>query len=140
MKNFDDMKSLESTFECDRYNGRYVPDFSSELRENATFLTSLSWNFLYDQPELLRAMNTPFLNQLLAYTNPVVQGNNTNGLKWVMFSAHDTNVHLVSAALNFTSIDCLLNQRFPDRFPNVDTYYNCETYPRFTASLIFELH
>lgn len=56
------MHSLESTFECDRFNGRYVPDFSLALRENATWLTTLSWNFMYDQPELLRAMNTPFLN------------------------------------------------------------------------------
>ncbi|KAL4428941.1 hypothetical protein ABPG74_011137 [Tetrahymena malaccensis] len=140
VKNFDDMHSLESTFECDRYNARYVPYFSFDLRENATFLTSLSWNFQFGQPELLRALNTPFLNQLLAYLNPVVQGKNKNGLKWVMFSAHDTNVHLISAALNFTSIDCLLNQRFPDQFKPTTPYYNCEQYPHFTASLLFELH
>lgn len=56
-----------------------------------------------------------------------------------MMSAHDSNVHLASAALNFTSIECLLAQRFPE-YEYETTYFNCEDYPQFASSLIFELH
>jgi len=134
------MGSLESNLQCDRYNGRYVPSFSEEALRNATLLDSLSWNFRYGEPSLLRALNTPFISQLLAYIQPAASSTYNNPLKWVMLSAHDTNVHLVSAALNITSSDCLLAERFPEHFPNVPEFFNCEQYPRFTSSLIFELH
>ncbi|EAR84653.1 histidine acid phosphatase family protein (macronuclear) [Tetrahymena thermophila SB210] len=138
--NFDDMEDVDDTLQCNRYNAKWVPQISQELKANATYLSSLAWNFWYNQPELLRALNTPFLNQLMDYLNPVVQGKNVNGLKWVMFSAHDTNVQLISAALNLTSIDCLLHKRFPDKFKPSTPYYNCEFAPEFASSLIFELY
>ncbi|EWS71522.1 histidine acid phosphatase family protein (macronuclear) [Tetrahymena thermophila SB210] len=140
VKNFDNQHYLESVFECDRANGRYVPDFTQELKDNSTYLTSLSWNFLFNQPDLLRALNQPFFSSFLEYTDPVVKNNNTSGLKWVMFSAHDTNIQLISAALNFTSIDCLLALRFEEYRKKDQVFYNCEYYPHFTSNIIFELH
>ncbi|KAL4428942.1 hypothetical protein ABPG74_011138 [Tetrahymena malaccensis] len=140
VKNFNNQHSLESVFECDRANGRYVPDFTQELKDNSTYLTSLSWNFLFNQPELLRGLNQPFFSSFFDYTDPIVKKNNTEGLKWVMFSAHDTNVQLISAALNFTSIDCLLALRFEEYRKKDQAFYNCEYYPHFTSNIIFELH
>ena len=42
--------------------------------------------------------------------NPVVNKQNKNDLKWVMFSAHDDNIHMISAALNITSIECHMHE------------------------------
>ncbi len=60
-------------------------------------------------------MNSPLLNKIFEYMNPVVSRNSTNGLKWVMFSAHDTNIHLLSAAFNFTNIECIMNERYGEK-------------------------
>ena len=45
VKSVDDAHSVESVFQCDLYNDRYVPTLTPEVASNTSYLTSISWNF-----------------------------------------------------------------------------------------------
>jgi hypothetical protein len=53
-----------------------------------------------------------------------------------MYSAHDTTVGNMLAALNLTNVDCIYNAFLKNVNQNTDTCIN--QYPLYTANLIFE--
>ena len=55
-----------------------------------------------------------------------------------MYSAHDTTVGNMIAALNLTNVDCIYDAFVNNQDTNTDT---CITqYPHYTSNLIFELY
>ena len=61
---------------------------------------------------------TPYFNELLAYfNNTLTAPADTPYFKWIMLSAHDTTIAMVSQGMNFTSWECMakyLNGTLPD--------------------------
>ena len=58
-------------------------------------------------------------------------------LKWVMYSTHDTNIANLQIALNFNSMQCLLDTYI---YEITNKYFQCVLRPEFASSIIFELH
>ena len=60
-------------------------------------------------------------------------------VQWVIYSAHDTTVGNMLAAMNMTNVDCIF-----EAFLKGDDNYHNDTcviqYPGYTASIIFEVY
>ncbi|KAL4498398.1 hypothetical protein ABPG72_013204 [Tetrahymena utriculariae] len=56
---------------------------------------------LYKTPQQKKTSVTPFFNELLNYFNNYI--NDKEYYKWIMLSAHDTTIAMISQGMNFTS-------------------------------------
>ena len=60
-------------------------------------------------------------------------------IQWVIYSAHDTTVGNMLAAMNMTNVDCIF-----EAFTQGNDSYNSDKcviqYPGYTASIIFEVY
>lgn len=78
---------------------------------------------------------TPYFNELLAYFNNAL---NTPGyFKWIMLSAHDTTIAMVSQGMNFTSWECQEAYGNGTLASGAPCLY---TYPGFASNIIYELY
>lgn len=90
---------------------------------------------LFKTEQQKRTSVTPYFNELLAYFNNAL--NNTSYFKWIMLSAHDTTIAMVSQGMNFTSWECM------EAFSNgtLPAGATClYTYPGFASNIIYELY
>ena len=107
--------------------------FTSEVLRNMTFILNYLCYRTREGHALLRAMSSNLFNLVFRHLDAVVGGDER--LKWLMLSAHDTNLINVLPILGLTNSQCL-EQRFRGK-PEHD---NCEPYPLFASNLIVELH
>lgn len=130
------------TKNCQEYlNLPYLPVFEnsvhkkyfSKLGLNLEFLEVISmYTDLFAQPDQIRAVSTLYLQQTLENLKGKVNGTYTP--RMVIYSAHDTTVGMVLAALNMTNLKCIANYYLN----NIVAEDTCvEKFPPFTANIIF---
>ncbi|EGR29698.1 hypothetical protein IMG5_150410, partial [Ichthyophthirius multifiliis] len=124
-------------FIANLYNARRIPDqLTREELENIKFVDSFSWFFGDFGTELgTKLLVTPFLKHLVDNFENKINGKYSN-LKMMMFSAHDSNLSMNMRAFNFSSYQCLLQQKFGGNRQSI----NCELRPEFASSILWELH
>lgn len=80
-------------------------------------------------------MSTNLFDRVGSLLNDKVNGK-TPKLKWTAISAHDTFVATLSAALNITSWECILDTYRQDKLAD-----DCEyDFPAFSSNILLELH
>ncbi|EAS02779.2 histidine phosphatase family (branch 2) protein (macronuclear) [Tetrahymena thermophila SB210] len=89
---------------------------------------------LYKTPQQKKTSVTPFFTELLNYFNNYI--NNQQYYKWIMLSAHDTTIAMISQGMNFTSWECLEQVKLQQNVSKNCIY----TYPGFSSNIIFELY
>jgi hypothetical protein len=87
-----------------------------------------------DCKEYRKIVNSNLLGTWIKYLDTAIATDSTP-LKWLMLSAHDTNLGYVLPILNITNTECLYNAFLNKSQSGV----NCQPAPPFTASLILEL-
>jgi hypothetical protein len=88
---------------------------------------------LYSNQQQIRATATGFLNETVKNMIQIMKNQST--VQWNLYSAHDTTVGNILAALNMTNLECIYKAFLDGKTSNTDT---CVTmYPHFTANLIF---
>lgn len=63
---------------------------------------------------------------------------NLHSPQWIIYSAHDTTVSNMLAAMNMTNVECIYEAFLKNLTENTDTCIS--KYPLFTANIIFELY
>lgn len=81
----------------------------------------------------INATATPFLNQTIQNMRNIVRDKNRERL--IIYSAHDTTVGNILAALRLTSAQCVWDHYVKGYAENC-----VSDYPIYTANIIFELH
>ena len=84
-----------------------------------------------------RVLAAPMLSQLQSYIEGTRK--NTNPIKFVFWSAHETAMAVALAALNISNPECLVANWRSDRANQPIPYPGC-IYPEFSSSLIFEYY
>lgn len=88
---------------------------------------------LFYQEVQINATITPFLNQTLNNMRNILK--NPDKERLIIYSAHDTTVANVLAALRLTSAECIWNS-----YKNSSSNYSCiKDYPEYSSNVIFEL-
>lgn len=91
---------------------------------------------LYANPKQIRATATGFFNQTVLNMKSILS--NSEAVQWNIYSAHDTTVGNMLAALNLASVDCIYDAFLKNSTANSDTCVS--QYPIYTSNLIFELY
>ena len=60
---------------------------------------------LFSNPKQIKATATGFFNQTVNNMKSIIK--DIRGVQWNIYSAHDTTVGNMLAALNLTNIDCI---------------------------------
>ncbi|KAL4470723.1 hypothetical protein ABPG72_016728 [Tetrahymena utriculariae] len=128
----DDAYSLTDVIYCDTNNGRYVPPIPSDVEANLTFI----YNFFsfYEGQNEVKVATQPYFEEVFGYFDQIIAGNSS--LKWISHSGHDTNIGPILLALNFSSIECQLNQFYNQG----QQFLNCADGPHFASHILFEVH
>lgn len=80
-----------------------MPDgLTNELWNNITFLDSLNWFTGFGSRLGSRIMNTPIFKEIVTMFDNKISNSGKLPLKWLMLSAHDSNVAMVMTGMNFT--------------------------------------
>lgn len=89
---------------------------------------------LFYREEQIRAVATNYMRQTLENIQRRIDG--STGVRLVIYSAHDTTIGMVLAALNMSNVPCI-NDHYLKGIENSDTCVY--KYPRYTANILFEL-
>ena len=88
---------------------------------------------LYSTPKQISATSTGFFNETVHNMRKKIA--DKDEVSWNIYSAHDTTVGNMLAALNLTNVDCIYEAYLKKTTQDTDT---CVTnYPAFTANIIF---
>lgn len=90
---------------------------------------------LYSNQKQIRATATGFFNQSVRNIKKIIS--NKEEVQWNIYSAHDTTVGNMLAALNLTNVECIYSAFLEKRTNNSDTCVS--QYPKYTSNLIFEV-
>ena len=134
-------------YECATYMGRnstIISTFKNEtyIRALCIFIHNPDYVYtvqmyisLYSDQKQIRATATGFFNETIHNIKKRIM--NKDEVRWNMYSAHDTTVGNMLAALNLTNPECIYNAFLAKNDSNTDT---CVTqYPKYTSNLIFEI-
>lgn len=92
--------------------------------------------FYYKYNLTLKLANTNVMRKLITQLDGIYFNNSTNpSLKWVMLSAHDTNLLVHMPFLNLSSSDC----QFERYFNGSTSALNCNNYTTFASNIIIEM-
>lgn len=92
-------------------------------------------NLFYNHNQLqIRTTSSGFFEATLANIDRAIK---KRDVQWVIYSAHDTTMGNMLAAMNLTSVDCIYEAYLKGEAVNNDTCIS--QYPGYTASLIFEV-
>lgn len=129
------LSTLNSDLECDRYLGRPLPaDFNSDDEKNLKHLDSWYKQFTFVR-DLAKAVNKDRLNKIINMFDSRLKNPNQT-LKWTFLSGHDLDMVPLYNDLNLSTSKCI-EELYRKGQTNA---LNCEQYPAFAASLIFELY
>lgn len=105
--------------------------------KNLTFLNDYMCYFNLRYNVTLGLLNTIDIKMLVDQLDGIYYNTTTTpNLKWMMLSAHDTNLATHMPVFNLTSADCIYDLFFKGRTDAL----NCNPYPPFAANLILEMH
>jgi len=90
---------------------------------------------LYANPKQISATSTGFFNETVNNIKKIIS--NKEATQWNIYSAHDTTVGNMLAALNLTNVECIYQAYLNNSNKNSDTCVS--TYPLYTSNLIFEV-
>lgn len=88
---------------------------------------------LYSNAKQIRATATGFFNQTIHNIQNIIL--NKEAVQWNIYSAHDTTVGNMLAALNLTNVECIYEAFLKNSSVNSDTCIS--DYPKYTSNLIF---
>jgi hypothetical protein len=108
------------------------PNLTQEVWNNVTWFDTFSWYFNYSNLEERKLIPTPLFNFWIDNLDNIVGNKYNYPTKWVMLSAHDSNVAQVASSLNFSSYQC----QFDLWFKGSTTALNCVYRPYYAASII----
>lgn len=91
---------------------------------------------LFYTKQQIRTTATPFFNATVNNIRNIID--NPDGVQWVIYSAHDTTVGNMLAALNFTNPECIYEAFKKNLTTNTDTCII--KYPIYASTLHFELN
>ncbi|KRX10564.1 hypothetical protein PPERSA_05384 [Pseudocohnilembus persalinus] len=135
---FDNIEDVWDILVADLNNARPLPlGMNANIWQNLTELDTFYWFFQQNGSfEAAQLQNTDLFQQWRTNLQLAKDGK-TNGLKWAMYSAHDSNVAGAMAGLNLTSWECLIDEWWYNKY---NDQINCNQRPYFAASIIMELH
>lgn len=129
------LSSLNSDLECDRYLGRPLPsDFTAEDEKNLKHIDSWYKQLTFVK-DLAKAVNKNRLVKIINMFDSRLKSPNQT-LKWTFLSGHDLDIVPLFNDLNLSSSQCI-----EELYRKGQTKaLNCEQFPEFASSLIFELY
>lgn len=129
------LSTLNSDLECDRYLGRPLPsEFTEEDNKNLKHIDSWYKQLTFVK-DLAKAVNRDRLVKILSVFDGRIK-NEGQALKWTFLSGHDLDMVPIYNDLNLSSSSCIEELYRKGK----TSALNCEQFPQFAASLIFELY
>ena len=132
---FESAGRYYDNFECALYLGRpTLPVFKDPKYEEPLkyiYILGLYINLFYTDIQR-RTTASGFFNQTIQNIN---RAKNLKDVQWVIYSAHDTTVGNMLAAMNMTNVECIFEAFQRGKNYNADTCVS--EYPGYTASIIF---
>ena len=135
----EDAVKFYDNFKTTLYLGRpTLPIFSDpKYARDLTYLYvfDLYVNLYYSPNSIqVRTTSSGFFEATLANIERAVK---KRDVQWVIYSAHDTTVGNMLAAMNMTNVECIYEAYLKGDTVNKDTCVS--EYPGYTASIIFEV-
>jgi hypothetical protein len=122
-----EVNQVWSVFECDLYNARLLPpgfSIDSPLWTNMSFMNNFTAFIGTRNLTIYNIVNNNLFSNWLDALDAAIAGDN-NGIKLLMFSAHDSNLLTILPGLNITNGQCIA-----ELFFNGSTNYsNCWGFP-----------
>lgn len=136
---FQDVGRYYDNYETTLYLGRpTLPIFDQEpyARTYAYIYTmDLYINLFYTEMQR-RTTSSGFFNQTIFNIKRAIR---SKDVQWVIYSAHDTTVGNMLAAMNMTNVECIF-AAFTSKNDNLNSDTCVAAYPGYTASIIFEVY
>lgn len=136
---FEESVKFYDNFETTMYLGRPTldifkdPNYARDL--TYMYVMDLYINLYYSHnPIQVRTTSSGFFEATLSNIDNAIK---KRDIQWVIYSAHDTTVGNMLAAMNMTNIDCIYEAYLKGDKINKDTCI--VDYPGYTASIIFEV-
>lgn len=125
---FVSLGTIGLVYDClivDIYQNRPIPYIPPAIWTNMTFLMNYMDTFYYMFDVTRNLLNTLPFRKLIDTLDGVYYGTSQNpNLKWVMLSAHDTNLLIHMPFLNLSSSQC----QFEKYFNGSTDALNCNNY------------
>ena len=132
-----DISGIYDVFMVDKYAAKPLPTHISPLlKKNLELIYGVYKLYTHTGlKEAVQFYSTPFLNNLIQNFNNTLNGSNQK-LKWIMYSIGYDSLAIFSAALNFTSYQCVEEIITTGNTSSL----NCALKHDFAENLLLELH
>jgi lysosomal acid phosphatase len=119
-RNITNVWEIQDTLFCQERHGMEQPTwFTTSIREEIYKINNLGWKLLYNTAEMAKLRTGILLTEITENLQQLSRGvNRVSGNKIIMYSAHDSNVAPLLAALNVSH----------------------DRQPPYASAVIFELH
>ena len=141
INNMKNLKSLGDAAISAHYYGKTLPaNISADSQIYRDLELAYEWYEVYAslaESYQRQVFSAPLFSQLLNYIENVQR--NTSPVKFTFWSAHETTLFTMLAALNVSTPECLVANWKASRANETIPYPDC-IYPKFAANLIFEFY